>query len=85
MTADNVEEVKKKIAKIKEEQLVLPYKKRTGSPIIDIASELVAGAIVGVIMGILLDKLFNSKPLFLIICIILASIATFRSIWKKYT
>jgi F0F1-type ATP synthase assembly protein I len=51
---------------------------------IDIASELVAVVIVGVIAGVLLDKLFSSKPLFLIICIILASISAFRSIWRKY-
>ena len=84
MTDNKIEEVKKKIEKIKEEQFGIFPKKRTSSPIIDIASELVAGVIVGVIMGVVLDKLFSSKPLFLTICIILASIAAFRSIWRKY-
>ena len=84
MTDNKIEEVKKKIGKIKEEQFGIFPKKRTSSPIIDIASELVAGVIVGVIMGVVLDKLFSSKPLFLTICIILASIAAFRSIWRKY-
>ena len=84
MTDNNIEGVKKRIEKIKEEQLSISSKKHTSSPIIDIASELVAGVIVGVIVGVLLDKLFTSKPLFLILCIILASIAAFRSIWRKY-
>lgn len=84
MTDNNIEGVKKRIEKIKEEQLSISSKKHTSSTIIDIASELVAGVIVGVIVGILLDKLFSSKPLFLILCIILASIAAFRSIWRKY-
>ncbi len=84
MTDNNIEGVKKRIEKIKEEQLSISSKKHASSPIIDITSELVAGVIVGVIVGVLLDKLFSSKPLFLILCIILASIAAFRSIWRKY-
>ena len=50
----------------------------------NIAVELVAGMVVGLIMGLLFDNLFDSKPLFLIICLILAMVATFKSIWNKY-
>ena len=50
----------------------------------NIAVELVAGTIVGLIIGLLFDNLFDSKPLFLIICLILAMAAAFRSIWNKY-
>lgn len=50
----------------------------------NIAVELVAGMIVGLIMGLLFDNLFDSKPLFLIICLILAMVAAFKSIWNKY-
>lgn len=49
-----------------------------------IAVELVAGVVVGLIIGLLFDNLFDSKPLFLIICLILAMIAAFKSIWNKY-
>ena len=55
-----------------------------GNQAFNIAIELVAGMIVGLIIGLLLDKLFASKPLFLIICLILAMVAAFRSIWDKY-
>ncbi len=55
-----------------------------GSSAFNIAVELVAGVIVGVIIGLFFDNLFDSKPAFLIICLILATVATFRSIWNKY-
>ena len=45
MTDNNIEEVKKRIEKIKEEQLSISSKKHASSPIIDIASELVAGVL----------------------------------------
>jgi ATP synthase protein I len=50
----------------------------------NIAVELVSGVIVGVIIGLFLDNLFDSKPAFLIICLILGIFATFRLIWNKY-
>ena len=50
----------------------------------NIAIELVAGIIVGVMIGMFFDNLFASRPIFLIISLILAMIATFRSIWNKY-
>ena len=55
-----------------------------GSQAFNIAVELVAGVVVGLIIGLLFDNLFDSKPLFLIICLILAMIAAFKSIWNKY-
>lgn len=56
----------------------------SGNLVFNIAIELIAGAIVGVIMGLFLDKMFDSKPVMLIICLCMASIAAFWSIWKKY-
>lgn len=50
----------------------------------NIGIEIVASGIVGIIIGLLIDNLFDSKPIFLIICIILSFIAAFRSIWNKY-
>lgn len=51
---------------------------------LNIAIELVAGIISGVIIGLLFDNLFDSKPIFLIICLILSIIATFKTIWIRY-
>ena len=48
-----------------------------------ISIEIVAGVIVGLITGILLDKMFTTKPLFLIICLILGMIASAKVIWQK--
>lgn len=83
MSNKKYEEIEKEIDKFKEEKnrsTVLS----SGSAAFNIAVELVAGVIVGVIIGLLFDNLFDSKPVFLIICLILATIATFRSIWNKY-
>lgn len=48
-----------------------------------IAIELVAGTIVGLITGIFFDRMFDSRPLFLIICLLLGILATVRTIWQK--
>ena len=56
----------------------------SGNQAFNIAIELVAGTIVGLIIGLFFDNLFDSKPLFLIICLILAMVAAFKSIWNKY-
>ena len=50
----------------------------------NVAIELVAAMLVGVIIGFIFDNLFDSKPVFLIICIMLAIVAAFRSIWNKH-
>ena len=56
----------------------------SGNLAFNIAVELVAGVVVGLIIGLFFDKMFDSKPIFLIICLMLAIIAAFRSIWNKY-
>lgn len=48
-----------------------------------VATDLVSGAIVGVIIGLFFDQIFDSKPLFLIICILLGVIASFKNIWQS--
>ncbi|AFE52482.1 hypothetical protein MA5_01480 [Rickettsia prowazekii str. GvV257] len=48
-----------------------------------IALDLVSGTIVGLLIGILTDKFFNSKPLFLIIFTIIGMIAGFNIIRRK--
>lgn len=56
----------------------------SGNQVFNIAVELVAGMVVGVIIGLFFDNLFDSKPLFLIICLIVAMVASFKLLWNKY-
>lgn len=72
--------------KIREIQVKKGLTKKTtiNSKGLNIAIELVAGTISGVIIGLLFDNLFDSKPIFLIICLILSIIATFKTIWIRY-
>ena len=48
-----------------------------------IAIELVTGVIVGLIIGLFFDRMFNSKPFFLVICLLIGIFASFRTIWKN--
>ena len=48
-----------------------------------IAIECVSGAIVGIIIGRFLDKVFDSTPLFLIICLFIGLIASCKIIWQQ--
>ncbi|MFK7968638.1 MAG: AtpZ/AtpI family protein [Rickettsiaceae bacterium] len=82
MVDRKIQELKNKIDKIKNEQI--NPSKNSSLVLINVASELVAGVIVGVMIGLLFDNVFNTKPWFLVICIIFAMISAFRSIWKKY-
>ena len=81
----NLQELEKKLEEIKDKHKIeLSTKKSSSLQGLDIVAEMAAGVFVGVIIGLIFDNLFDSKPLFLVICIILSVIAAFRSIWKKY-
>lgn len=54
------------------------------SSAINIAIEFLAAILVGIIIGFILDNIFTTKPIFLIICLMLSNIAAFRLIWQKY-
>lgn len=84
MLDKKIQELKDKIDKIKNEEISSSKPKSSSLELLNVASELVAGVIVGVMIGLLFDNLFNTKPWFLVICIIFAMIAAFRSIWQKY-
>lgn len=82
MNKDKFGKIQERIDKYKVKNT--PLKKGVNSSkAFNIAVELLAGAIVGLIIGMFFDNLFDSKPIFLIICIILAMVASFRSIWKN--
>ena len=48
-----------------------------------IATDLLAGVAVGSFTGYYLDIYFGTKPLWLLICIMLGCLAAFRLIWKE--
>ncbi len=83
MNNKKYEEIEREIDKLKAEKTESSAPSN-GNTAFNIAVELVAGVIVGVIIGLFFDNLFDSKPAFLIICLMLAIAATFRSIWNKY-
>jgi ATP synthase protein I len=45
-----------------------------------IATDLVSGLLVGVVIGLMLDKWLETKPLFLIICLLVGVIAAIKNI-----
>ena len=83
MSNKKYEEIEREIDKLKAEKNKSSVLSGV-SAAFNIAVELVEGVIVCVIIGLFFDNLFDSKPAFLIICLILATIAVFRSIWNKY-
>ena len=82
MNKDRFGEIQKRIDKIDVDKRPLKKVENSGNAF-NIAVELLAGAIAGLIIGMFFDNLFDSKPIFLILCIILAMVAAFRSIWKN--
>jgi F0F1-type ATP synthase assembly protein I len=89
MTKKDAENLLQKIALIKEqeENRVKPSAKErmdgVGS-VGGIAIEIVSAISAGSVLGLFLDKIFASKPILFIICLIFAAMAAFRLIWKKY-
>ena len=83
MKKDKFVNIQQRIDKFKNKKSTSDIVVHNSNKAFNIAVEMVAGAIVGLIMGMSFDNLFDSKPIFLIICIILAMVAAFRSIWKK--
>lgn len=84
MNEDKQQELKQRIKRLKSDSKPVKIVISNSSMPFNIAVELVAAVVVGLIIGIFLDKMFASKPIFLIICIVLSIIAAFRLIWNKY-
>jgi len=47
-----------------------------------IGTDLVGSGIVGTVLGVILDKMLETAPIFLIICLILSLIAAAKLIYK---
>ena len=50
--------------------------------LLQISTDIVASGIVGTIVGLSLDKMLDTKPILLIICLLLSMIACFRLIYR---
>ncbi len=77
---DKIKQFKQKNQKVTKNRINQIHSLSTGAMI---GIEIVSGVLIGVIIGTFFDKLFTSKPIFLIICILLGSVASFRTIWLK--
>lgn len=81
-TKETIEKIDSRITKLinsKEEKII----KHDSYSFLSIGVEIVAGVLAGLIFGLLLDKLFASKPLFFIIGLVFGNIASGRTIWRK--
>ena len=81
---DKISNLKKKIDSIeKSQQSKSPLKREGGASFgFKISSELVAALVVGVGIGLLVDKYFNTKPFGLIIFFILGAFAGFLNVYR---
>jgi ATP synthase protein I len=82
---NEIEDLQKRIEKIKSSDKKKDFTKESSnySLAMTVATELVAGIIIGMVIGVFFDKVFDSKPLFIILCLLLGIVASLRTIWKK--
>ena len=48
-----------------------------------IGTDLVSGVLVGLVIGISIDKWLETKPVFMIICLMLGVLASLKMIWRE--
>lgn len=84
--SDNFQNLEKKVNKALDEQAKTSDKTiSNGNPAIKILSELISGIAVGVFLGYFLDEYFNTKPLLLILCMLLGFSGSMLNIYKDLT
>ncbi|AAU03590.1 AtpZ/AtpI family protein [Rickettsia typhi] len=82
MNTEKLKDIKERIKDFKSYKISNSKMRQEISPF-SIALDLVSGTMVGLVIGILADKFFHSKPLFLIIFTIIGMIAGFNMIRRK--
>lgn len=82
MNTDKLKEIKTRIKELNTSKNPNSNLQQEISPF-TIAVDLVAGTMIGVGIGLLTDKFFDSKPLFLIIFTVIGIIAGFNIVIRK--
>ena len=79
-------QIQEKIDEYKTKHLLkeLPAPKNSSNVAFQITIELVSAILVGLIIGSFFDYLFDSRPLWVILCIMFACASFFRLIFIKY-
>jgi F0F1-type ATP synthase assembly protein I len=80
---DKLDQLNKKIRDYKEKHKAKDYTKKTlvmGS--LNIAIEIVAAVAVGLLIGFYLDRFFDTKIVFKIVCLLLAFVASLVNIYR---
>jgi F0F1-type ATP synthase assembly protein I len=81
---DKLEELNKKIQNYKKKHVKKSYKGNSLSMgAFNVALEIITAVAVGLLMGFYLDKFFETKIVFKIICLFLAFIASLVNIYRK--
>ncbi|HJD61273.1 MAG TPA: AtpZ/AtpI family protein [Rickettsia endosymbiont of Degeeriella rufa] len=82
MDNDKLKDIKTRITQLKIDKTPNSNLQQEISPF-TIAIDLVSGTIVGFVIGLLTDKFFHSKPLFIIIFTIIGIIAGFNIVRQR--
>ncbi|HCR85449.1 MAG TPA: hypothetical protein DIV86_02110 [Alphaproteobacteria bacterium] len=78
-----VEELEKRIDKLKLETIEKPIEKKSGITGEKVLAEMIAGLLFGFICGWYIDEYFDTKPLFLLIMIFLGLAGSIYNIYKE--
>ncbi|MFN7039164.1 MAG: AtpZ/AtpI family protein [Alphaproteobacteria bacterium] len=80
-----LEQISEKLCKIRSKNILHDEKKgKSDYSALNVCSDLIAGILVGGIVGFQLDKYFNTKPILFIICFIFGNIASGVLIYKNF-
>ena len=81
---DNISKLKARINKIQENKVnkSRPNKKMGAGLGFKVSTEIVAALVVGVVIGLIVDNYFNTKPFGLIIFFILGAFAGFLNVYR---
>lgn len=79
---DSIERLAEKIDNYNSKKQISSKKKKKKSRFLLASVEIFSGTMVGGILGYFADKIFNTGPIILLVCIILGIISSFYNIYK---